>query len=74
MQSHIFYTANRERDMSPHQAFQQRSRCYHIDFRMLLIEVAQGLHCLRLILYLVDKNQGALSEIHRFISFEINSS
>ena len=63
MQSHIFYTADRERDMSSHQTFQQRTSSYHINFWMLLIEVAQGLHGFWLILYLINKDQGTFSEI-----------
>ena len=63
MQSHIFYTTDRKRDMSAHKTFQQRTCCYHIDFRMLLVEVAQSLHGFWLILYLINKDQGPFTEI-----------
>ena len=60
MKGHIFHSAYGERYMSVHQALQQRAGGNDINVGTLLVEVAQRLHCLWLILYLVYEYQCAL--------------
>ena len=57
MQCHVFHSAHGEGDVSAHQTLEERPCGYDIQVGALLVEVAQRLHGVRLVLYLVDEYQ-----------------